>query len=104
MRIHFPVRFLLASLLAVGMARSADAQFPQRRGIGGVVTDSSGAVPPNAAVTLEDLDRDQKSRVNIDEGGHCQFAQLLIGNCRVAVEIAGFNKSMSGPLTVASRP
>jgi hypothetical protein len=55
MRIYFPVRFLLASLLAVGMARSAHAQFSQRGSIGGVVTDSSGAVLPNAALTLEDL-------------------------------------------------
>jgi hypothetical protein len=48
MRVYFPVRFLLASLLAVGMARSAHAQFSQRGSIGGVFTELSGAVLPNA--------------------------------------------------------
>jgi hypothetical protein len=71
--------------------------------LGGVVTDSSGAVLPNAAVTLEDLDRNQKSSVGTDQGGHYQFAQLWIGNYRVTVEITGFNKSVSDALTVTSQ-
>jgi hypothetical protein len=103
MRVYFPVRFLLASLFVVGMARSAHAQFSQRGSIGGIVTDSSGVGLPNAVVTLEDLDRIQKSSANTDHGGHYEFAQHMIGNDRVAVEILNFNKLVSGSLTIASQ-
>jgi hypothetical protein len=48
MKDYFSVRLLFASLLAVGMARSAHVQLFQRGSIGGVVTESSGAVLSNA--------------------------------------------------------
>jgi|GEM_PF-6480674 len=103
MRIYRLARFLLAFLLAVGMACSVHAQFPQRESIGRVVTDSSGDVYPYAALTLEDLDGNQKSGVNTGQSGHYLFAQLLISNYRATVEIASFNKSAPDPLTVTSQ-
>jgi len=52
---------------------------------------------------LEYLDCNQKNSVNTNRDRHRQFAQLLIGNYGVAVEITGFNKSASDGLAVASQ-
>ena len=52
MRIYFPVRFLLASLPAVGMARSAHAQFSQRGSINPGGTYSVGAMFASGGVQI----------------------------------------------------
>lgn len=103
MRPKTPIRILLAVFLVFGVGLRAHAQFSQRGSINGVVTDSSGAVIPGVPVALQDLDRNQNASVNTDQSGHYEFAQLLIGHYRVAVEIAGFNRSVSDALNVVSQ-
>jgi hypothetical protein len=90
---------LLSTLLILFPA--SFAQFSQRGTINGVVTEASGAVVPNAPVTLLDLGRNQTATANTDANGHYEFSQLLPGNFQVSVELSGFKKSASAPLPVA---
>jgi Carboxypeptidase regulatory-like domain len=79
----------------------AIAQFSQRGGVSGVVTEASGAVVPKAAVTLLDVGRNQTSTVSTDASGHYEFSQLLPGDYEVSVAVAGFRKSVSAHLPVS---
>ena len=84
-------------------ARAAHSQLLQSGSTGDVITDRSGTELPKCVVMLEYLDCNQKNSVNTNRDRHRQFAQLLIGNYGVAVEITGFNKSASDGLAVASQ-
>ena len=99
MRIHtLRLTSCLAVLLAL-LSSGALAQFSQRGGISGVVTD--GAVVPQASMTLLDLGRSQTSTISTDVSGHYEFSQLLSGTYQVSVELAGFKKSVSESLPVS---
>src|ERR1700678_2611166 len=90
---------LLSTLFVLTLA--AFAQFSQRGSISGVVTEASGAVVPNASVTIVDVGRSQTSTASTDASGHYEFSQLLPGSYQVSVESAGFKKSVSDSLQVA---
>src|ERR1700685_1348341 len=89
---------LLSTLFVLTLA--AFAQFSQRGSISGVVTEASGAVVPNASVTIVDVGRSQTSTASTDATGHYEFSQLLPGSYQVSVELAGFKKSVSDSLPV----
>jgi hypothetical protein len=57
MKIDFPVRFLLVTLLVVGMARSVHAQFSQRGSIDGVVTAQDMLGNDRIAVEIVNFDK-----------------------------------------------
>ncbi len=86
--------FLLLSMTAI-------AQFSQRGGINGVVTESEGAVLPGASVKLLDLDRNQTLTTVTDQTGHYEFSELLPGRYQVSVEATGFKKAVSETLPVS---
>ena len=94
-------RFLILLAYLFILTLASFAQFSQRGSISGVVTEASGAVVPKASVMLLDLGRNQKSSATTDATGNYEFSQLLPGNYQVSVELAGFKKSVSGPLPVA---
>src|SRR5579862_692430 len=58
--------------------------------ISGVVTDSSGAVVPNVAVTAENLGTKLTRTANTNESGSYRINDLAIGTYRVAVSLSGF--------------
>jgi hypothetical protein len=90
---------LLYALFALPLA--SFAQFSQRGSISGLVTEASGAVVPNASVTLLDLGRNQQASATTDSSGHYEFSQLLSGNFQISVELPGFKKLVSAPLAVS---
>jgi hypothetical protein len=90
---------LLLSLFVLTPA--SFAQFSQRGSISGVVTETSGAIVPQASVTLLDLGRNQTSTGTTDASGHYEFPQLLPGSYQVSVDHSGFKKSLSSPLVVS---
>jgi len=94
-------RFMVLLFTLLALIPASFAQFSQRGSISGVVTEASGAVVPNAPVTLLDLGRNQTATANTDTNGHYEFSQLLPGNFQVSVELSGFKKLISGPLPVA---
>ena len=101
MRIHILRLTSCLAVLVALLSSGALAQFSQRGGISGVLTDASGAVVPQASVTLLDLGRNQTSTISPDVSGHYEFSQLLSGTYQVSVELAGFKKSVSESLQVS---
>jgi Carboxypeptidase regulatory-like domain len=95
------LRFVILLTSLFGLTLASFAQFSQRGSIGGVVTEASGAVVPNATVKLLDIQRNQTSSGVTDATGHYLFSQLLPGTYQVSVESAGFKKSVSEALSVS---
>jgi Carboxypeptidase regulatory-like domain len=87
MRSRLKKTLSIASLFLIAACQISIAQFSQRGSITGVVTESSGAVVPNAAVTLLDPGRNQKTAITSDAGRHYEFSQLVVGNNQVSVEV-----------------
>src|SRR5580704_10635903 len=56
----------------------------------GTVVDSSGAIVPNGAVTLTNIDTNTKTAVKTDAQGSYIATPLRIGNYSVSVEAPGF--------------
>jgi hypothetical protein len=92
-----PPVFLLALLLLVtsaafGQLTTAD--------ILGTVTDATGAVVPNAAVTLTNLGTNEKRTAQSNGSGDYTFALLPVGHYSVAVKAKGFEASITKDLDV----
>lgn len=88
----FP-RNLLVVLLSVFTllclpARFAHAQY--RAGLQGTVTDPTGAVVPNAAITIVDKETNQTQKGSTDSAGNYTFNRLAPAPYTVTVEAKGF--------------
>ena len=88
---------LLASTL-LG-ARFASAQY--RAGLQGTVTDSTGAVIPNASVTILDKETNQSQTVKTDGSGTYTFNRLAPASYTVTVEAPGFAKRIIDDVTIS---
>jgi hypothetical protein len=86
------VLLLLASRAAVGQLTTAD--------ILGTVTDTSGAVIPNAHVNLTDLDTQEKRSTVSNVSGDYSFTLLRPGHYSVTVQTSGFKVSTTPNLAV----
>src|SRR6478672_5025070 len=58
--------------------------------IAGIIQDSSGAVVPNATVTLTNVDNGLVLQTHSDASGGYTFSPVRIGNYQVSVTAAGF--------------
>lgn len=56
----------------------------------GTVTDSTGAVVPNAKVTVTDVGKDVSYATSTNASGNYAQGHLIVGTYRVRVEAAGF--------------
>src|SRR5579875_3008363 len=83
------LRQFLCLLLLVPLAGSAYAQVDQGA-ITGVVSDSSGAVIPNAQVTLTSTDSGLALQRQTNESGVYVFSPVKIGNYKLSATAAGF--------------
>ena len=91
---------MLAALAAVMvMAPGAFAQGTSGA-ILGTVTDSTGALVPDAKVTALNLDTNAERAGATDALGAFRFQALPIGNYQVAIERPGFSKYVQGPITL----
>lgn len=84
--------FGLAGLLfaAVAFAQGVKAS------LGGTVTDESGAVVPNATVTVTGIDTGVAVKTTTNASGVYEFPSLDQGNYRVAADAAGFKEFIYG--------
>ena len=91
----------LALVCAIGIcAQSALAQ--GTADILGTVTDNSGAVLPNAKVTIKSLDTGLERTVQTSGSGDYSFTLVPVGNYAVTVEAQGFKMFNEPKLTLAS--
>ena len=89
----------LVIVLVFGVSQNASAQ--QVFGsIVGAVTDPSGAAVNNAKVTVSDMQKGTKFEVLTNESGNFTKGQLIPGQYQVSIEAAGFQKTVSNPITV----
>ncbi|MBV8436415.1 MAG: carboxypeptidase regulatory-like domain-containing protein, partial [Silvibacterium sp.] len=89
--------FAFVLFLASGLA--AFAQVDQGS-ITGLVTDTTGAVVPNAKVTLLNTDQGLTLETNTTSSGEYTFSPVRIGHYTVSVSTAGFATTTQQNLTV----
>jgi hypothetical protein len=79
-------------VVCIWLAVAAVPLWPQGAAgrISGTVTDQTGAAIPNAAVTIQDIDRGTARNLMTDSAGAYSAPNLLPGNYRVKVEFQGF--------------
>jgi hypothetical protein len=85
--------------LLFGTALSARAQVDEGS-IGGTVTDGTGAVVPNAAVTLTNTDVGLNLTGTTNAAGEFTFSPVRIGHYSVSVSAPGFQKTTQQNLSV----
>jgi len=83
-------RLLALSALLMASAFLVSAQTGTGGTILGTVTDASGAVVPNAKVTITNTDTNQSRQVTSNQSGDYLVPDLQIGHYKVRVEVAGF--------------
>ncbi|MDQ3754874.1 MAG: TonB-dependent receptor [Acidobacteriota bacterium] len=80
-------------LLCVGLVMHGSAQV-NNASLTGLVTDSTGAVIPNASVTVKNKATDVEGSATTDSSGYYTFASLPVGAYAVTVELQGFKKAV----------
>jgi Carboxypeptidase regulatory-like domain len=104
---HARSRFLVWSGLTLALALAflrvptASAQSLTTGAIAGTVTDPSGAVVPNATVTVTNTDNGALRNTNSGADGTYTVPLLNPGNYDVKVTATGFRTSEQSPITVA---
>ncbi len=66
----------------------------------GTVSDSSGASIPSAAVTLTNLDNNQKQQITTNTSGSYSFVNILPGRYKIQAEKSGFKSFVRQPIVV----
>ncbi|MGH9775094.1 MAG: carboxypeptidase regulatory-like domain-containing protein [Candidatus Acidiferrales bacterium] len=82
-------KMTLVALLFAGMALSARAQSTTDGAIGGVVTDKSGGVVPNAGVTITNQGTASTATGKTDGGGRYLVAHLQPGSYSLEISASG---------------
>src|SRR5215217_3422792 len=84
--------FLLSAMM------TAHAQF--RAGVQGTISDSSGALVPDAKITIKDTETGKTQETTSSEEGFYRILGLAPGKYLLTVEKAGYKKSVSENLTI----
>ena len=90
---------VLAIALSCGMA-SAQSTFGT---LEGTVTDASGAVVPNATVTITNTDENTSRAVTTDASGNYTAVDLRAGHYSVEVSVAGFKTTRIDGIELGAR-
>ena len=92
------VRTTVCGLFLISALITAHAQF--RAGIQGTISDSNGALVPDAKVTLKDTETGKVQETTSSEEGFYRIQGLAPGKYELTVEKEGYKKSLSENLTV----
>ncbi len=84
---------VLALLFAFCLATVANAQTTTQGGIAGTVTDPSGAVIPNATVSIKNDQTAATSTATTNKTGYYQFSLLPPATYTVTISAPGFQKA-----------
>lgn len=94
---------LLACSLLAGSFYHIDAQSQALNGqIEGVVTDTTGAAIPNAAITIKNIETGTERRVVSDESGVYRAPLLPLGAYQVTVEAPNFKRLIREGITLTT--
>ncbi|HEY7304488.1 MAG TPA: carboxypeptidase-like regulatory domain-containing protein [Bryobacteraceae bacterium] len=93
-------RFLSAALLSLCIAGSGIAQNTNSGEIRGTVTDPSGAVLPDAMVTILNVDTGFTRRVTTNQSGIYDAVSILPGNYKLTFSAKGFNDLVRDGITL----
>src|SRR5580693_9561134 len=88
-----PFRLRFAFVLLVALIGFSASTFAQQATIVGTVTDPSGAVVPNVAVTLTNTDTGRSVVIPTNDAGQYVAVDLQIGHYKVKAEAKGFKVS-----------
>jgi Carboxypeptidase regulatory-like domain/TonB dependent receptor len=91
-------RFILCGLFILWLVAPASAQF--RAGVQGSVTDTAGAVVPNATVTLTNVETTKTQQTTSSDSGFYRFSNLAPGTYTLSAEQTGFKKQVIENVTV----
>ena len=98
--IFTPARIALCGLFIFCAMIAAQAQF--RAGVQGTVSDSSGALVPDAKVTLKHIETGKIQETTTSGEGFYRITGLAPGKYLLTVEKAGYKKSVSENVTVSA--
>ncbi len=83
----FQARVVLAAVIVISFALSVSAQ--STANIDGTVTDASGAVVPNATITVHNVATGEERKIQTDDSGLYHVASLVPGTYRIEVKATG---------------
>src|SRR5665213_1833108 len=86
-------------MICFGLGLPAFAQFDTGT-VNGTVADSSGAVVPNAAITVTNVDTSTRKALQSDNGGNFVASGLPFGRYVVSATATGFSPSSTQPITL----
>ncbi len=89
---------LLAAVCTLSIAAAAHAQF--RASLTGTVTDTTGAVIPNAKLTLRDTETGKVLNATSNESGFYSFNALPPDHFRLSASVSGFQTKNISDLTI----
>jgi hypothetical protein len=92
-------KFVICIVLGALFAGNAFAQ-NVNAGLGGTVTDASGAVIPGVAVTVTGIETGVETRTITNEAGAYQFPSLQSGKYRASAVLPGFQESKVESVTL----
>src|SRR4051794_24491099 len=90
-RVRYSLLLLAVLLLLAPVSASAQAVYGS---IGGIITDSSGAIVPGATVTITSVERKTSDSVVTNESGYYVKERLLPGTYEVKAELQGFKTAV----------
>src|SRR5687768_6686857 len=98
--ISFFVRITIGGLFLITAMITANAQF--RAGIQGTISDSSGALVPEARVVLKETETGRTQETTTSNEGFYRILGLAPGKYSLTIEKEGYKKSVSENVTVAA--
>ncbi len=99
---NYSLKSFILILFYLLISVSIFAQQTDNGSITGVVTDTTGAIIPNAAVTVKSLDTGSSRKIISNEEGRWTIQSLLPGNYQVTVDVAGFKPTVKNLIVSAS--
>src|ERR1051325_2978685 len=98
--IHRFVRISICALFVLCAMITAHAQF--RAGVQGTISDSNGALVPDARIVLKDTETGKTQEVTSNEEGFYRITGLAPGRYELTVEKTGYKKSLSQNVAISA--